>query len=98
MTYLDTVKLLSEKLDTQSPVLRRLDAYWAGSQPAAYLAKKSKDALQGSIRQLAVNFPRLAVESLVERLNVTGFRLGDAEEADAALWREWTRNLSLIHI
>lgn len=92
MTYLDTVKLLSEKLDTQSPVLRRLDAYWAGSQPAAYLAKKSKDALQGSIRQLAVNFPRLAVESLVERLNVTGFRLGDAEEADAALWREWTRN------
>ncbi|MFV0430326.1 MAG: phage portal protein, partial [Arachnia sp.] len=39
----------------------------------------------------AVNFPRLVVEALSERLQLTGFRLGGSETPDADVWRQWQR-------
>lgn len=83
---------MSEKLDTEGPTLKALDAYWAGSQPASFLARKSREALQGSLQTLSVNFPRLAVEALTERLRVQGFRVGDSETADPRIWKVWNRN------
>jgi hypothetical protein len=44
-------------------------------------------------RVLAVNFPRLGVTALAERLNLTGFRTdGPDADPDDALWRVWRRN------
>ncbi|MDR1513172.1 MAG: phage portal protein [Propionibacteriaceae bacterium] len=84
---------LSEKLDTDGPRLAALDRYWSGTQPAAWLSPDSREALGDRLKVLAVNFPRLAVESLAQRLQVTGFRLdGPDSEPDAALWRLWRRN------
>lgn len=85
------VKSLSEKLDTSTPALDKLDAYWSGTQPAAFLSKKSQDALQGNLRHMSVNFPRLAVEALVERLDVTGFQHYGQDVPDAELWSVWRR-------
>ncbi|WP_431711107.1 phage portal protein [Glutamicibacter uratoxydans] len=87
------IKSLSEKLDQSQPVLRKLDSYWCGQQPAAYLSKGAREALGTSLTGLAVNFPKLAVTALAERLNITGFRAqGDGAEPSPDLWKIWNRN------
>lgn len=89
----DVIKNLSEKLDRNAPALDKLDNYWRGTQPAAYLSKEAREALGSSLTGLAVNFPKLAVTALAERLNITGFRApADGEEPPADLWRAWNRN------
>lgn len=86
------IKNLSEKLDWSTPDLTKLDAYWAGTQPAAYLSPEASRALGNRLRTLAVNFPRLAVAAVEERLRVTGFQFDNADIPDSDLWRVWTRN------
>lgn len=89
----DVIKQLSEKLDQTAPVLDQLDTYWEGTQPAAYLSKGAREALGSNLTGLAVNFPKLAVTALAERLNITGFRAqGDGEEPPTDLWKIWNRN------
>ena len=39
-----------------------------------------------------VGYPRLYVDSIAERQQVEGFRLGDADEADDELWQWWQAN------
>lgn len=93
VSKIDMVMALSEKLDVTAPTLTTLDAYYRGVQPTAFLAPKAAEALGDRLRSLAVNFPRLAVKSLAERLTLTGFRLdGPDEEPDKDLWRIWRRN------
>jgi hypothetical protein len=89
----DPLKTLSDKLDTTLPELSRLDSYWHGDQPAAFLAPAAREALGNRLRVLSVNFPRLAVSSLAERLQVIGFRTDGPDSApDEALWRLWRHN------
>lgn len=89
-THLET---LGRKLDEDTGRLTTLDAYWLGTQPSAFLSPESKEALGDRLRTLTVNFPRLAVSSLAERLRVTGFRTeGPDSEPDTELWRVWRRN------
>lgn len=89
----NTIKALSDKLDMTVPRLVQLDSYWHGEQPAAYLTPDARDALGDRLKTLSVNFPRLAVTALAERLEVTGFRTdGPDAEPDADLWRIWRRN------
>ena len=55
----------------------RLDPYrkaWTGEAPAAYLSTESRDALDKRLTRLGVNYPRLVVSSLVDRMRVSGFR------------------------
>lgn len=88
-----TLKTLSDKLDETYPKLVQLDTYWHGQQPAAFLAPTSREALGDRLKVLAINFPRLAVTALAERLQLTGFRLdGPDAEPDDQLWKLWRRN------
>lgn len=91
MTIESTIKELVEKHQAALPVLDKLDRYWAGDQPAAFMSKKSAEALEGRLGRLAVNLPRLAVESLVERLTVTGFQVAGSDRPSEALWGVWRR-------
>ncbi|MGY1680717.1 phage portal protein [Geodermatophilus sp. SYSU D01176] len=90
-TYLET---LGRKLDEDAGRLATLDGYWLGTQPSAFLSPEAKEALGDRLRTLAVNFPRLAVGSLAERLRVTGFRTEGPghPQPNEALWRVWRRN------
>lgn len=89
-TLLET---LGRRLDEDSGRLATLDSYWHGTQPTAYLSPEAKNALGDRLRTLTVNYPRLAVSSLAERLRVTGFRTeGPDSDPDAELWRVWRRN------
>lgn len=87
---MNLIHLLNSKLDKTRPELARLDEYWTGTQPASFLAPKSKEALGNAFRHLAVNFPRMVVEALAERLEVTGFKVDG--EVNLDLWRDWRRN------
>lgn len=60
-------------------------SYYNGTQAAAYLSEKSREALKGGISRLGVNYCRLNVGALAERLDLVGVdRDGDP---DAELWR-----------
>jgi hypothetical protein len=46
----------------------------------------------GRLRPLIVNWPRLVIDSLEERLDVEGFRLGAGQPANDRLWAIWQGN------
>ena len=91
MSTQDILENLSARLDEAQSPLARLDAYYDGRQPAAFLNTKSRDALDGRLKALSVNFPRLLVGSVAERLRITGFRPFGADTADESVWRAWQR-------
>jgi len=87
------IQTMSERLDAQIPALTTIDQYWNGTQPAAYLSPEAREALGERLRVLSVNYPRLAVSALAERLSVAGFRTsGPDTEPDSELWRIWRAN------
>lgn len=71
-------------IDAATPVVAAREMYYRATQPAAYLSPKSLEALAGSLRLLAVNYPRLVVGSLAERLDLLG--VDRAGVADLGLW------------
>lgn len=89
-----TLTDLITKLENEQPRLDKLDTYWKGEQPTAFLSPKSVESLGNRLRSLAVNYPKLAVVSLVDRLRLLGFKLADDEDSTkaAALWALWKRN------
>lgn len=92
MVTSNVLETLSARLDEAQSPLSRLDAYYGGCQPASFLSTKSRDALDNKLRVLSVNFPRLLVNSLAERLQITGFRGVGEDVADPLLWRIWEAN------
>ena len=53
----NTIKALSDKLDTTVPRLVQLDRYWHGEQPAAYLTPDARDALGDRLGLFLVQLP-----------------------------------------
>lgn len=80
------IEKLSRKLDEQYADLHKLDTYYAGRQPLAFLSPSAKEALGNRLHALACNFPRLVVDSLSERLRIEGIRSDAGDEVWAA-WR-----------
>lgn len=86
-------RMLTALEDKRAP-LQTLQTYRAGRQPAAYLSKKSREALDERLKVLGVNYPALLVQSRADRLTVTGFKRdtdgdGTPDGTDTALWRHW---------
>lgn len=72
--------------------LTALNNYYEGCQPLAYLHPELLAELGDQMQQVVINWPRLVVDAVEERLDVTGFRLPDAEAGDAEMWRVWKAN------
>lgn len=83
---------LTKAHDSDLPELRRLDAYYEGKQMLSYMAPELMRELNQRLRQLVINWPRLVVDALEERLDVEGFRFTDDDEADSELWGIWQAN------
>ena len=81
---------LSRRLMVDQPALELLDAYYEGWQRVEQLGL----AVPPSLRKFLtiVNWPRVTVDAIEERLDVEGFRLPDSDERDAELWRVWQDN------
>jgi hypothetical protein len=98
----DWLSYLARAHEAEIPRLRELNAYYEGEQPLSYMHPELLEELGPQLRQVVINWPRLVVDSLEERLDVTGFRFaqpGSSEsevEADQAtaddLWRIWQAN------
>jgi len=72
--------------------LTALNNYYEGCQPLAYLHPELQAELGEQLQQVVINWPRLVVDAVEERLDVTGFRLPNAESGDTEMWRVWTAN------
>lgn len=83
---------LSQLLDTEQPALRKCDQYYRGRQPLGFLDPAIREASQGRLQALVVNWPRLVVDAVEERLNVEGFRSTLTGAIDASLWDIWQAN------
>lgn len=81
----DTLTHALQALDEKAGTYTALNQYYAGEQPLTFLAPEIKTSLNNRLSRVAVNVPRLLVDSLTERLRVTGFD-------GVNVWDEWGRN------
>lgn len=87
----DLIYQLSTRLDNRAGRLRTHSLYYAGAQPLAFLAPADREALKDRIVTLPVNYCRLIVDVLADRLRIEGFTSGQGDDVDLALWRLWKR-------
>lgn len=59
--------------------------HWTGNSGAAYLSGDAAEALDGKLGKLSVNFVRLAVSALSDRLTLRGFTRPTQKEIDTEL-------------
>lgn len=76
---------LLQTLDAPQHRYAEYDRYYTGTQALAYLSPEAKVALGNRFGRVASNVCRLAVNSLGERLRVTGFTGVD-------MWADWLAN------
>jgi hypothetical protein len=99
---LDTTKFLDDARDRLAYLQQRhasevgdlelLNAHYEGSQPLSYMAPELLVELGDRMRQVVVHWPELVVDSVEERLDGEGFRLGGQAEVDDELLYLWQAN------
>lgn len=90
---LNLLTRLGRKLDELRPTYDRLDLYYAGKQPGHhFMAPEVRASLGNRLPPMILNWPRLVVSAVEERLDLAGFRLSQDEPADRELWRIWQAN------
>jgi hypothetical protein len=70
--------------------LETLDAYYEGEQRIQQLGLAVPPELE--LFLVIANWPQVAVDAIEERLDLEGFRLPGADEADDDLWAVWQAN------
>lgn len=83
---------LARKIIAQRADMNRAQRYLDGDQPMGWIDADVLRQLKGRIGPLNVNLCRLSVESLTQRLRVTGFRSSPGEVVDRELAAVWQRN------
>lgn len=91
MSDLDVLQALSRQLLAEQRNIDRLDKYYRGTQPLRFLHPEISAAVGERLHALAINWPRLIVDSVARRVVVEGFRLPSGA-ADKELWRRWQAN------
>lgn len=92
---LATVSRLARDLQWRQPDIRKFDDYYRGSQgKLAFASSEFADHFKSRYQRFADNWCSVVADAPVERLEVVGFRTGDAESAnlDEDLWRVWREN------
>lgn len=89
-TETDLAARLRERLIRVQPDLTRWSRYYEGTQPLSYMAPELIREMEGRIQPVVVNWPRLVVDSLEERLDVEGFRIN--QQVQSRLWEFWQAN------
>lgn len=84
---------LGKELEEHRPKLEQLDQYDLGNHPLPQGHRRAREAYRRFQRQARTNFTGLVTESVLDRLTVTGFRMGAkadmAADAEANLiWQD----------
>lgn len=66
--------------------------YYAGDHPLPWLPEQAKAEFRRILRMTRSNYLGLVCDSQVERMAVTGFRIGDDANADKDTWRIFQAN------
>lgn len=85
-----TFMRLRQLLLVDQPGLVSLDAYYEGMQRVEQLGMAVPPALRKFLT--IVNWPRVTVDALEERIDLEGFRLPNEDDRDDDLWRVWQAN------
>lgn len=80
-------KLVARQFDIEF-----FDDYYRGHHPLPWLAPQAAEDFRRILEMTRTNYMGLVVDSKAERLQVEGFRVGDAEGGDKNLWRIWQAN------
>lgn len=71
--------------NNELPHLRGLLDYYEGRQRLSYMHPELLDTLDDRVRQVVINWPRLVVDALEERIDLQGFRYGGKPDLDEDL-------------
>ncbi len=82
------VQALSVKLDSEAHQRQMLAEHYDGVQPISFLHEEIRRQVGDRLATVVVNWPRVVVDSVEERLDVAGFRAAD-QAADSGLWDIW---------
>lgn len=82
MPDLNTLTATLQLLDENAGRYGALAAYYEGRQPLTFLSPQARTSLNDRLTSVSVNVPRLLVDSIAERLRVTGF-------TSAQVWADW---------
>lgn len=88
----DWLGYLARAHEAELPKLEALNRYYDGEQPLSYLHPELLAELGEQLQQVVINWPRLVVDAIEERLDVEGFRYADDEAAAEDLWQIWQAN------
>src|SRR5574343_26201 len=85
---------LGRVLDARARTMSRLDDYYRGRHPLLYAGTKYRAAFGNLFAGFSDNFCALVADSVEERLDVEGFRMGSDRDlaADTDAWRIWQAN------
>lgn len=86
------VARLYKQLCVQRATFDFFDAYYRGDHPLPWLAPQARTEFRRILRMTRSNYMGLVCDATAERLQVEGFRIGDAEGSDAETWRIWQAN------
>lgn len=92
MNPTETRARLSLALDSDYAALTKADNYYRGKQPLAYLDPDVRRAVGSRLSPVTINWPRIVVEALEQRLDVVGMRSSNRPEVSPALWDIWQEN------
>ncbi len=90
MADTDLAARLRDRLLRLQPDLSKWSRYYEGRQGLSYMAPELIREMEGRIQPVIVNWPRLVVDSLEERLDVEGFRIN--QRVESRLWDFWQAN------
>jgi hypothetical protein len=92
LTPMEWLTRLKRCHEAELYALNALNAYYEGTQPLAYMHPELLAELGDRIQKVVVNWPRLVVDAIEERIDVEGFRRDRDSEADERLWEIWQAN------
>lgn len=86
-----TIERLSRRHDAEIPELEELDQYYEGTQGLTYMHPEIFAEVRDRIHPVIIFWAQMAIDAIVERLRVQGFKTGD-KDLDAELRRVWIHN------
>lgn len=89
MTILETVARLAGRLDEQANAAEPYRRSFNGETGPVYMTKESRKNLDRRLAGLGVNYPRIYVQSLADRIVIEGFRRRGGHELDPAVWEQY---------
>src|SRR5699024_5386903 len=86
MKATETAAEMADSLNAQAQALRAYRAAYLGETGPVYMSRESRKALNTGLASLGVNYARMYVKALADRLTLAGFRRQGSTELDEDMW------------